>query len=750
MINRPRFKEHFQVEVIEPHNVFLLTEDNQWLLQGNLYARLAPLLSNGHNFTVNQLASHLKEEFSQIEVFLAISQLEKKGYITESDNNVAPTTASFWHSLGVTSQQAVKRLASTKVNVTSVGSASASPLIAALNDNDVCIAPDAHLRVVVVDDYLQAELETINSEALASGQAWMPVRLQGMAAWIGPIFQPNEGACWACMANRIRINRQLEAYVLRQVKRSDPLLTNLASTPATLETGANLAATQIQRWIVTRHNPLLNDQLLTYHFHPTRLQKHKVTRRPQCPVCGDPDAFGQPKKVFLQSQPLLAGSTRSLRPEETFAKYEHHISSITGIVTWLADTSGPTDGMMHNYSSGHSFAIARDTLDYLRDLLKGRTGGKGFTQIQAKTSAVCEALERYTGVYRADEPFIRSTYAKLGEKALHVNDIMNFSEHQYAIRDEWNENLKATRFNVVPNPFDEQLEIDWTPIWSLNKQRFHYLPTAFCYYGHHESVEHFFCLCDSNGIAAGNSTEEAIRSGFMELVERDGLAMWWYNRIQRQGVDLDSFNIPYLNNLQQWYRDKLKRELWAIDVTTDLNIPAFVVLSRRFDRQPEDIIFGSSADLDPAKALMGAVMECNQFLPAIMRASEDGNTNYIVHDPAAVAWWTTATIATEPYLLPDPDQPAKKLSDYPVLHSNDIKTDIEKCVDIAAGLGMETFVLDQTRPDIGLSVCKVVVPGMRHFWRRLGKGRLYDVPVKLGWMQEPLSEQELNPVSIFY
>ena len=38
---------------------------------------------------------------------------------------------------------------------------------------------------------------------------------------------------------------------------------------------------------------------------------------------------------------------------------------------------------------------------------------------------------------------------------------------------------------------------------------------------------------------------------------------------------------------------------------------------------------------------------------------------------------------------------------------------------------MEMLVLDQTRPDIGLRVAKVIVPGMRHMWKRLGTGRLY-------------------------
>jgi ribosomal protein S12 methylthiotransferase accessory factor len=62
---------------------------------------------------------------------------------------------------------------------------------------------------------------------------------------------------------------------------------------------------------------------------------------------------------------------------------------------------------------------------------------------------------------------------------------------------------------------------------------------------------------------------------------------------------------------------------------------------------------------------------------------------------------------------------------------------------------MTFLVHDLTRPEVGLDVVKVAVPGLRHFWRRLGPGRLYDVPVELGWIDRPRSETELNPVPLF-
>ncbi len=71
--------------------------------------------------------------------------------------------------------------------------------------------------------------------------------------------------------------------------------------------------------------------------------------------------------------------------------------------------------------------------------------------------------------------------------------------------------------------------------------------------------------------------------------------------------------------------------------------------------------------------------------------------------------------------------------------------DVKLCQRIVESKGMEMLVLDQTRPDIGLRVAKVIVPGMRHIWKRLSARRLYNVPVSMGWLKEALTEEELNP-----
>ena len=118
-------------------------------------------------------------------------------------------------------------------------------------------------------------------------------------------------------------------------------------------------------------------------------------------------------------------------------------------------------------------------------------------------------------------------------------------------------------------------------------------------------------------------------------------------------------------------------------------------------------------------------------------------------DRDSILWWRTATVANQPYLCPLSPPSARRLGDYHGLITHNVSDDVRTCVRIAASLGMEVFVLNQTRPDVGLNVVKVVVPGLRHFWARFAPGRLYDVPVKMGWLGWPTPEELLNPIPMF-
>jgi oxazoline/thiazoline synthase len=481
--------------------------------------------------------------------------------------------------------------------------------------------------------------------------------------------------------------------------------------------------------------------------------RHPVVRRPQCPACGDPGALPGPR-VELGPAPkrhVASGAVRAVTPEETLERLEKHVSPITGAISWLADSTQPEDrGAAYTYRAGHRFPILGKErgLVVLRQNMRGRSGGKGRTEAQAKVSALCEGLERYCGIWFGEEPAVRATWEERGERALDIHDLMLWSDRQYAERDAWNRSQNS-ELHLVPVRLERDRPVDWSTVWSLTREEPRELPTAYCFYGHPDIADPdtFFCAGDSNGQGAGNTLEEAVMQGLMELVERDSVALWWYSRARVPALDLDSLGDRYYDDLREEYA-RMGREVWALDITSDLGIPVAVAVSRRVDGEREDLIFGFGAHADPRLAVMRAVSEMNQFLPGIRRNPRTGVP--LLDDPPALEWWESSSLVTDPYLAPKDGVAARRIGELPDLGTDDLRDDVEACRARLEEAGLELFALDQSRPDVELRVVRVMVPGLRHFWRRLAPGRLYDVPPRLGWVDRPPAEEDLNPKSVWF
>lgn len=763
MLQKPKFNPCYHVATIEPDKLFFLSERKAVCLKDRLFCDLATLIDGDRQNdeiidTIQQ--SLLLDQTSQSEAntFLqkvlnvstktqyVLWQMEQEGYLIEQENSQPSPLDIFCHHLNINPAMAQERLQLTTVAVKAYGSVNAQDLITILESSGIQVAEEGDLTIVLTDDYLNPELDVFNQQALESKSPWILVKPSGTKVWIGPLFEPNQTACWQCLAKRLRDNRPIEEFIQRQKDISTPLASPLGFLPSTVQTALAMVATEVFKWIVQGENQQLANNLIAYDTIALQTENHNLVKRPQCPICGEitkelsqkplPVVLGHRQKTFTAD-----GGHRCCSPRETLKNYQHHISPITGVVREL--TKIPGNGLTHNYIAKHHFHSVFDDLASLQQNLGGRSAGKGRTDSQAKASGFCEAIERYSGVWQGHEIRSKASYLQLGDRAIHPNVCMNFSQRQYQNRQQWNLECPGW-FQKVPEPFDETREIDWTPVWSLTHQEFKYLPTSYCYYGYQPDYKPD-CWADSNGCAAGNTIEEAILQGFMELVERDAVALWWYNRIKSPAVDLASFNEPYFHKLKQYYQT-IDREIWVLDITSDLNIPVFAAISRRRDRSVEDIVLGYGAHFDPKIAISRALTEVNQILPNVLLSKTDGTTRYpLSADPMAVDWWQTATIANHPYLVPHDDLMAKAKGDYEQMASNDLLEDVQLCQQIVERKGMEMLVLDQTRPDIGLKVAKVIVPGMRHMWKRLAPGRLYQVPAKMGWLPEFLAEEELNP-----
>ena len=754
-VARPRLTPHLRVHALDEGQTLLVSETFNTLLHGKLHADLLPLLDGRRETSeiVSKIVSERASTHTREAVLSGIATLAAKGYVVCGDYRMAESEAAYWTSLGVSPSWVEAALGDARVCV----EGAAGKLVAHLQAAGVRISDDApSLKVILCKDYLEERLEAVNRQALAAKTPWMLVRPRGMTPIFGPVFTHGHGhghgieaPCWACLVYRMRSHAEVHNF-LRNRGGEAAAFKPFAANEATLEAIYGLAAAEIAKWLVLGEDAPVHAHALSVNLGKLESARHRVTRRPQCVACGDPNLFlpdRPPVAVQLRPSPkahLTSGGARTLAPEVTLAKYRHLVSPISGVVPWLTRTTDEGDPWLHVYWAGSNLAMKSRSLSALRRSLRSKSAGKGSTRAQSEVSALCEAIERYSGAYHGDEIRVRRRFTDFSdsEGAIHPNEVQLFSDHQLdnasAI------NAKGHPYNIIPNRFDPDALIDWTPVFSLSERRHRYLPTAMLYFGiapEHEGSGGQ--IADSNGCAAGNTLEEAILQGFFELVERDAFAIWWYNRLRMPRVDLASFDDAFIASAEDYYAGQA-RELWLLDLTSDLSVPAFVALSRRAGGETEDIIYGAGAHFDPRLAALRAICELNQCLTWLPRpGARDGKP--MIDDPVALAWWKTARLTECDWLAPSEDAAPSMASNYPASGRMDTREDVEQVIELLKDRGLELLVLDQTRPDIGLPVARVLVPGLRHFWQRLAPGRLYDVPVSLGRLSAPLSEGELNP-----
>jgi ribosomal protein S12 methylthiotransferase accessory factor len=207
--------------------------------------------------------------------------------------------------------------------------------------------------------------------------------------------------------------------------------------------------------------------------------------------------------------------------------------------------------------------------------------------------------------------------------------------------------------------------------------------------------------------------------------------------LQRPEVDLSQFGDSYIRDLQSQLAETGRR-LWVLDVTSDLGIPTFVAITHWMTNGQENIEFGSGAHFDARIALLRSLTELNQFLSIGLMGGGSG-------EKSSLDGVTPLRLQDHRYLTPS-NSPALLSGSNAKFDHLDTREQVMACVRLVEREGLDFLVLDQTRPDIGTPVVRVIVPGLRHFYRRFAPGRLYDVPVKLGLRDRPLLESELNPI----
>jgi bacteriocin biosynthesis cyclodehydratase domain-containing protein len=147
-------------------------------------------------------------------------------------------------------------------------------------------------------DELQ-RLRVWNDQALATGTPWLQVLPpDGRYASIGPLYVPEETACYVCFELRraSAIEFTEEFYALKDVPAAWPAAASLEAAVA------GIAATCALRWLVHR------DQFLPAGFYAFEtattlsLAHHYVRRVPRCPACSGLELVAPPLPWFKESR----------------------------------------------------------------------------------------------------------------------------------------------------------------------------------------------------------------------------------------------------------------------------------------------------------------------------------------------------------------------------------------------------------------------------------------------------------------
>lgn len=306
--------------------------------------------------------------------------------------------------------------------------------------------------------------------------------------------------------------------------------------------------------------------------------------------------------------------------------------------------------------------------------------GKGATPLAARVSAVMEGIERFSA-----EVFERSlTTARFSDLGSGVAvDPVDLVLPEQADPD-------------APLPWVEGREIvSGEPVHVPAHAVFHPLPVG---------APRLF-RTSTNGIASGNTREEAVFHALSEVVERDA---WSLVEVTRDaGAAIVGDGDPTVQSLLDRFQEANVPVLLR-DITSDVGVPTIAAVAEDpVLRDPALLVIGMGTHTNPAIACLRALTEVAQSRATqIHGAREDTTTGdlrrAIGYDRARRLnrYWFEAKTTVEPQGIP-------------ALDTDDFFEDIRIVCDRLRTVGLDRVIaVDLTRPEIGIPVVRVIVPGL--------------------------------------
>jgi ribosomal protein S12 methylthiotransferase accessory factor len=561
---------------------------------------------------------------------------------------------------------------------------------------------------------------------------------------VGPFVQPGTTGCTQCAEMRRTItarDRNELREIQKRLESSGGLRQEAWASRSGILQMTHFIGAEVQR-IMNGYDAYSERKVCLINLKTLKSSWHRFLPVPLCQVCGQlPDDSPAMARISLQQSPKVTSDSYRSRS----------LDDLNNVLTkdYLDQRTGLLTDKMVNLV--HTFADVSVNLP----LFEGDEGTAGRTNSFAvsELTAILEGLERYCGLEpRGKKTVVHDSYNQLKNQALHPIEVGVHAKEQYE------------RPGFPFTEFDPDRKIDWVWGYSFLQERPILVPELLAYYSL-GCGSRGFVYETSNGCALGGSLEEAIFYGILEVVERDSFLMTWYAQMPLPRLDPASIEDQELQLMIERMRAVAEYDLYLYNSTMEHGIPSILAIAKNRKEKGMNLICAAGSHLDPVRAVKTAVHELAGMMLSLDEKLETNQEEYVrmLQDSSLVQQMDDHGML---YGLPQAEERLQFLLDdhRPLRSFNeefkwksthlDLTDDLLDILQVFRQLNLDVIVVDQTTPETarnGLYCVKVLIPGMlpmtfgHHLTRVTGLDRVFRVPMELGYSEEPLTAEQLNP-----
>lgn len=336
-----------------------------------------------------------------------------------------------------------------------------------------------------------------------------------------------------------------------------------------------------------------------------------------------------------------------------------------------------------------NYSVIAPGLNYpARDGVISVFSGKGPTRKRALASALMETAERYSCIGRQEHAVAGSVNGLAERWALAPPGA-----------------FVAPQSHLVT---DDDV-IEWVPSRDLVTGASVLVPAQLVYTPYFAPAGMAQRASSTNGVASGNTVEEATLHALYEVIERDAEALMWAGG-RSVTLDLDTVDHPDAKDLIERYREAGLR-LQVRDITQDIGVPTFIAICIDVGlAQTNFVNGGKGTHLDPGIALVRSLTEVAQS-----RVIEMGGVREDMSPRVSLTEANFGDFLEQNEAWYADTEHKISWSEFSNRASPNVIDDLHTVLGEIVAVAIDhCYMVDLTRPELDIPVVRVMVPGLEH------------------------------------